>query len=363
MFKNNFKGRKVLITGHTGFKGSWLSTWLSELGAELYGIAYAPSSPLFEQLQLPAAFTSNLYMDIRDPMIPDIIAGIEPEYVFHLAAQPIVSTSYAEPAETISTNVLGTANVLDGIRKCTGECDVVVVTSDKCYENKEWQFGYREIDALGGYDPYSCSKACVELITSSYRRSFFKDGRVRLATARAGNVIGGGDWAKDRIVPDYARAVKGKGKMQVRNPHATRPWQHVLEPLSGYMWLATLMGNPLLAPSPSSQLCDAFNFGPNLKSNRPVRELLDILQNFFEYPWEDVSETSTMHEASLLHLAIDKADHLLGWKPVWSLATTAFATAHWYEQDRIGNDVLSTTKSLINSYTIDAFQAGNLWAK
>lgn len=361
-FKNCFNGRKVLITGHTGFKGSWLSTWLHKLGAELYGIALPPSQPLFQQLGLVDKFKSSVYVDIRDDLVPKAIQEIQPDYVFHLAAQPIVSTSYREPAETISTNVMGVANVLDGIRECHNQCSVVVVTSDKCYENNEWVYGYRETDHLGGYDPYSCSKACVEIVAASYRSSYFNDGRVRLATARAGNVIGGGDWAKDRIVPDYARAVKEKGKMRVRQPNATRPWQHVLEPLSGYLWLAALLGNPLLSRVNPSELCSSFNFGPNLMSNRPVRELLDKLQVVFEYPWEEVEITKPMHETTLLHLAIDKAHHMLGWRPVWSLDVTATVTALWYETERLGNDVLLSTEGQIDSYTVDAWEKKIAWA-
>ncbi len=364
MFKNCFKGSKVLITGHTGFKGSWLSLWLSKLGAELYGIALPPSQPLFDQLELSDKFTSNLHLDVREHVARDAIAEIQPDYVFHLAAQPIVSTSYAEPQETISTNVLGAVNVLDGLRKCHNRCNVVIVTSDKCYENKEWVYGYRETDHLGGYDPYSCSKACVELVASSYRSSYFNDGRVHLATARAGNVIGGGDWAKDRIVPDYARAVKEKGRMQVRQPNATRPWQHVLEPLSGYLWLAALLGAPLLSRVKTSDLCSSFNFGPNLTSNRPVHELLDRLQNIFDYPWEDVSNEvqNPMHETTLLHLAIDKSHHMLGWRPVWDLGVAATVTALWYETERLGNNVLACTEGQIESYGIDAWQKKIAWA-
>jgi CDP-glucose 4,6-dehydratase len=331
-----WQGRRVLLTGHTGFKGSWLALWLLELGAQVTGVALPPESRpnLFEQLALERHLDHRL-ADIRDPApLADLVRQTRPEVVLHLAAQPLVRRSYAEPMATWATNVMGTIHLLEALRLLEQPCSAVLVTTDKVYRNNEWLYGYRENDPLGGHDPYSSSKAAAEIAIASWRASFcgsqaHQSPHLRLASARAGNVIGGGDWAADRIVPDAMRALAAGEPIGVRNPAATRPWQHVLEPLGGYLLLAErLCGDPGLAT--------AFNFGPQLEANRSVRELVEEALQHWPGHWEDRSDPSAPHEASLLNLVIDKAHHQLGWSPRWDFASTVERTVLWYRRHNQG---------------------------
>jgi CDP-glucose 4,6-dehydratase len=368
MFSNSYQDRSVLVTGHTGFKGSWLCEWLLSLGAQVTGLGLDPEGeqPFFDSLGLPARLQVDLRQDIRDlPALVSAISSLRPDFVFHLAAQPLVRLSYDIPVETFAANVMGTAHVLEAVRLSGHVCTVVVITTDKCYENREWLHSYREEDAMGGYDPYSASKGCAELVVSAYRRSFFShpNSPVRLASARAGNVIGGGDWANDRIIPDCIRALQAGQSIPVRNKTATRPWQHVLEPLSGYLWLGASLATATPASNvPLSTLASGFNFGPALTSNRTVAELVqELLKHFPEGTWEDRSDPNALHEASKLNLAIDKAFHLLQWQPVWDFERTLAETAIWYAADpSLG--IAELTARQIESYSNSARQTGLPWA-
>lgn len=331
-----WKGKKVFLTGHTGFKGSWLSTWLLELGAEVIGLSLPPNTQpaLFEQLELDKHITHHLG-DIRDAdLVSRLIQESQPDVVFHLAAQPLVRLSYLEPVETWNANVMGTIHVLEALRNISHPCVAIFITTDKCYENREWIYGYRENDHLGGRDPYSSSKAGAELAIASWRNSFFNDSQcpVKIASVRAGNVIGGGDWAKDRIVPDAIRSLQKQEIIPVRNPQATRPWQHVLEPLSGYLLLAEEIYQALTEDDVDSltQLCNAFNFGPLLSSNRTVENLVVEILRHWPGDWQDQSNPNAPHEAGLLNLVTDKAYHHLGWRPRWNFSTTIERTVLWY---------------------------------
>lgn len=340
-----YTGKRVLVTGHTGFKGSWLCEWLLSVEADVAGYSLPPptSPALFDQLGLRNRLRHTIG-DVRDgAAVRRAILDFQPDVVFHLAAQPLVRLSYREPVETYATNVMGTIHVLEALRVLEKHCAAVLITTDKCYENREWLHGYREEDPLGGHDPYSSSKAAAEIAIASWRRSFFplQDGgfgnTVAVASARAGNVVGGGDWALDRIVPDCMRALAKGEPVAVRNPQATRPWQHVLEPLSGYLLLAAEM-HSVLDEKPGEQraarlqrLCGAFNFGPGLDSNRSVRELVEeVLRNWPGGKWEDRTRHGMLHEASLLNLATDKAHHVLGWRARWGFAETVRRTVEWY---------------------------------
>jgi CDP-glucose 4,6-dehydratase len=367
-FGGVFRGRRVLVTGHTGFKGAWLCEWLLELGAQVAGIALAPNTEpaLFHQLGLESRLEHHL-QDIREAgALTADIRAFRPDYVFHLAAQPLVRLSYEQPVETWQTNVLGTVHVLEALRLLGHACAAVFVTTDKCYENREWTYAYREVDPLGGHDPYSSSKAGAEIAIAAWRRSFFKSSPVKIATARAGNVIGGGDWALDRIVPDSMRALARGETIPVRNKTATRPWQHVLEPLGGYLWLAALLTTPALAGSSAPEpllFRDAFNFGPRLESNRSVAALVIEILKHRAGTWEDRSNPHAPHEASLLNLSIEKAFHLLRWSPVWSFEETIARTVEWYV--RAGESAgmpLDLTRSQIAAYTCAAQAAGLPWA-
>lgn len=360
-----FSGKRVLVTGHTGFKGAWLCEWLLSLGSEVHGIALDPQEdqPLFGQLDLPNRLAGDHRIDLRDrDALSKAVQEIEPDFLFHLAAQPLVRLSYERSVETFAVNALGTAHVLDALREFRKPCAVVCVTTDKCYDNQEWLYGYREIDAMGGYDPYSASKGCAELVIASYRQSFFgPDHPVTIASARAGNVIGGGDWALDRIVPDCFRALMKGDPIPVRNKTATRPWQHVLEPLSGYLQLALQ-----LAAAPRSEilipLTEGMNFGPTLASNRNVAQLVEELLKHVPGSWEDKSDPMACHEASKLNLAIDKAFHLLGWQPVWNFSDTISHTASWYADHAQGADASELCQIQINDYTATARAAEIPWA-
>ncbi|MCX5926731.1 MAG: CDP-glucose 4,6-dehydratase [Cyanobium sp. LacPavin_0920_WC12_MAG_63_22] len=331
-----WKGRRVLLTGHTGFKGSWLALWLSELGAIVTGVGLEPEGEphLFHQLRLIDRINHHI-ADIRDlPALESIAQSSDPEVVLHLAAQPLVRRSYRDPLGTWSTNVQGSLNVLEAIRPLSHPCSVVMITTDKVYANREWDYGYRENDRLGGHDPYSASKAGAEIAIASWRSSFVgaaahQTPHLSIATARAGNVIGGGDWAEDRIVPDAARALAAGQPIPVRRPGATRPWQHVLEPLGGYLLLAERLTQAAGQPG-ANPFADAFNFGPHLESNRPVRDLINEALLHWPGAWDDLSDPDSPHEAGRLHLQIDKAHHQLGWQPRWDFATTIARTLGWY---------------------------------
>lgn len=334
-FQGFYRGKSVLVTGHTGFKGSWLCEWLLTLGANVTGFSLAPttSPALFTQLGLSGRMSHHLG-DVRDlASVQRLVEEVKPDLVFHLAAQSLVRLSYNQPVETYCTNVMGTVNLLEAVRLSSHACTVVVITTDKCYENREWVHSYREEDPLGGHDPYSSSKGAAELVVSAYRRSYFSrpDSHVRLASARAGNVIGGGDWAPDRIVPDAIRALERKEAIPVRNKIATRPWQHVLEPLSGYLWLGVVLAEPaLLQNARPGMLASAFNFGPSHQSNRTVADLvLEILKSW-PGEWLDRLDPKATHEATLLNLSTDKALHLLNWKPLWNFEQTVAETVDWY---------------------------------
>ena len=353
MFNDFYRGRRVLVTGHTGFKGSWLCQWLLKLGAEVQGYALAPPTTpsLFEQLGLSTQL-ADTRADIRNrDQLTSVIRDFDPEIVFHLAAQPLVRYSYQNPIETYETNVMGSIYVLEALRTLNRPCVAVMVTTDKCYENREWVFGYREVDPMGGADPYSSSKGMAELAISAYRRSYFQDGIVRVASARAGNVIGGGDWATDRIVPDCVRSLQQNEPIVVRNPAATRPWQHVLDPLHGYLLLAQQMHEAPATSDRLAKLCSGFNFGPESSSNRTVRELVEQVLRTIPGRWVDQSNSTSVHEAHLLQLCIDKARSLLRWEPGWGFQSAVDRTAVWYQDCRNDAKVLTATLADIEAYT------------
>jgi CDP-glucose 4,6-dehydratase len=359
MFGGFFKNKRIFLTGHTGFKGSWLAEWLLMLGAEVHGYALdpQPNEILFSQLGLGKRLASDTRANLNDQAtLREAIDAADPEIILHLAAQPLVRLSYEIPIETFATNVMGTAHVLDAVRLRNRSCTVVCITTDKCYENREWLHAYREEDAMGGHDPYSASKGAAEIVIQSYRKSFFgQDSPIRLSSARAGNVIGGGDWALDRIVPDCMRAIRAGDSIPVRNKIATRPWQHVLEPLSGYLWLAARLHQ-------NSDLASAFNFGPTLSSNRTVAELVIEFLKHTGGAWTDASDPNAVHEASKLNLATDKAFHLLQWQPVWNFEQTIATTAEWYLQEPVSKDIQAFTQSQIQAYQLAASAKEIAWA-
>ena len=331
MLDNFYQGKRVLVTGHTGFKGAWLCEWLLSMGARVSGYSHGiPDKALFALLNLEPRL-EHCIGDIRDASaLSAYVEAVQPDVVFHLAAQPLVRLSYDLPLETFETNIMGTAHLLNALRSLEKFCACVVVTTDKCYENHEWAHGYRETDSMGGHDPYSASKGCAELVVASMRRSFFKNHPVGIASARAGNVIGGGDWAQDRIVPDCMRSLQKGEVIPVRNPHATRPWQHVLEPLGGYLLLGARLGQALKSGKHRELFADGFNFGPKPEANQSVRILVETILENWQGQWEDISDPSAKHEASLLNLAIDKAYHILDWSPVWDFEMTLEKTVEWY---------------------------------
>ncbi len=366
MFSNAYHNRPVFITGHTGFKGSWLTQWLLNLGAKVSGFALTPEphERLFDQLKLSPQLVADVRGDVGNHSdLCKALQSAHPDFVFHLAAQPLVRKSFDIPVETFATNVMGTVNLLDAIRTLNKPCSVVVVTTDKCYENREWLHAYREEDAMGGYDPYSASKGCAELVTAAYRRSYFSSATpIAIASARAGNVVGGGDWAIDRIVPDIFRAVFDKQPIPVRNRNATRPWQHVLEPLSGYLWLGASLDLGNSTNFSRKELASGFNFGPSLASNRTV---LDVVQGVLQYvdgSWDDRSDPNAPHEASKLNLAIDKAFHMLSWVPTWDFDETIKQTVSWYTAANSGHDIRQLTSNQIDHYTQSAAKSNASWA-
>jgi CDP-glucose 4,6-dehydratase len=345
---NSLKGKRVLVTGSTGFKGSWLCTWLVEIGAIVYGFALPPKlgAPLFDQLQLGNRIDQH-NGDIRNfSDIEDVIKQTRPEIIIHLAAQALVRRSYHNPKETFDTNIGGGINLLEAVRNSLDVKALVFITSDKCYRNKEWIWGYRENDEIGGPDPYSASKAAAENVFEGYYQSFLSDkDQFGAVTARAGNVIGGGDLSEDRIVPDCIRALRNENPIEVRNPLATRPWQHVLEPLSGYLTLAI---NILKSPAETT---GAWNFGPNTENVRPVIELAEMATNIWGRGSVDIlQDILAPHESNLLMLSSDKAKSQLAWQPLWNFERCVSETIEWYRKTDAGNDPLELTLAQISSY-------------
>ncbi|HEX8638285.1 MAG TPA: CDP-glucose 4,6-dehydratase [Pyrinomonadaceae bacterium] len=337
-------GKRVLITGHTGFKGSWLAFWLKHVGAEVCGYALAPDSQpnLYENLGLETEIDS-VAGDVRNLAdFEKTLNAFQPEIVFHLAAQSLVRRSYREPVETYGTNVLGTVNVLDAARRVDSVKAVVIITTDKVYENKEWHWAYRENERLGGFDPYSNSKACAELAVSAYRNSFFAESRTLVATARAGNVIGGGDWSEDRLLPDVFRSLVFGEKLEIRNPASVRPWQHALEPLNGYLMLAEKLC------AGEKQFADAWNFGPSDEDSKEVGWILEEIRSLWNEPvnWE-ISQSIQPHEARLLKLDSAKAKTELKWLPKLSLREALDLTVEWYKDFKNERDLRETTRRQI----------------
>jgi len=360
---NNFFQKKVIVTGHTGFKGSWLSLWMSELGADVIGIGLdPPTQPSHFKVAQIEREIEDLRIDLRNQKsLSQSIKNIKPDYLFHLAAQPLVRQSYLDPVETYSTNVMGTLHILEAVRKLDHPCVVVLITSDKSYDNVEWVWGYRETDRLGGPDPYSASKAATELVIRSHVRSFFsKDGNIRVGIGRAGNVIGGGDWAEDRIVPDCVRAWSQDKKALLRNPRATRPWQHVLEPLSGYLNLAMHLNE-------STELHgEAFNFGPPAYQNHSVANLVtQMSQHWDRVHWQDISQKEVEpYESGLLKLNCDKALHHLKWRAIWDFERTVQETVDWYRIFHEKPEIIAEqSKVQIRCYQQDAKKIGLPWAQ
>lgn len=347
-----WRGKRVLVTGHTGFKGSWLSLWLQEAGADLCGYALTPpTDPCLFELARVGDGMQSIIGDVRDLSgLHAAIAAFRPEIVIHMAAQPLVRLSYEQPVETYATNVMGSVNLLDAIRRVGGVRAVVNVTSDKCYENREWLWGYRENEPMGGFDPYSNSKGCAELVTAAFRSSYFHPTRyaehgTALASARAGNVIGGGDWAKDRLVPDIMNAFMAGREVNIRNPHAIRPWQHVLEPLHGYLLLAEKLWTEGCA------FAEGWNFGPQESDAQPVQWIVERLAK----RWGDAAhwaldQGAHPHEANYLKLDCAKSRALLAWQPLWDVGRTLDEIVSWYQAFAARQDMATVTRAQIRSY-------------
>lgn len=357
-FNSCYNNKKIIVTGNTGFKGSWLCTWLLELGADVIGISNGiPTSPLslFEELGLGNK-VQYLEADIRNgDLIKSIFSRVKPDFVFHLAAQPIVIKSYTDPHDTMTTNIIGTVNVLEALRELENNCTAIMITSDKCYDNVEWMWGYKETDMLGGKDPYSASKGAAELMIKTYYHSYFSkpDSSIKIAAVRAGNVIGGGDWAGNRIVPDCIKAWMNNECVDIRSPQSTRPWQHVLEPLSGYL----LVGQKLYEDS--SLNGEPFNFGPNADQNKNVLQLIESLSKVWSKDINklfQVIEPPFFHEAGLLKLNCDKALYLLHWKPVLNFDETISMTALWYKK-------FNEDKGMMYSFTIKQIREYSTFAQ
>ena len=347
-FNNEYMGKKVLVTGHTGFKGAWLSIWLHKLGARVIGYSLEPPTEpsLFKICSLDEKVNS-IIGDIRnEENLLKTFDEYKPDIVFHLAAQPLVRYSYLAPKETYETNILGTVNVLEAARKTSSVKTIIVVTTDKCYENKEWIYGYRETDTIGGFDPYSSSKGCVELIVSAYRNSYFNHADIEIASARAGNVIAGGDWADDRLIPDFVKAVITNRDMVVRNPEAVRPWQHVLEPLSGYLWLGALMLRH------KSKYDSSWNFGPMEGDVLNVNDILKLAITEWGRGHVEINDSLQPHEANQLRLDISKARTYLEWHPVFDTTMAIELSIKWYKTyyENKNQDMYEYTLSQINEY-------------
>ena len=339
--------RSVLITGHTGFKGGWLAFWLSELGAKVHGYALEPPTTpnFYTEIQLVQRLASSVIGDIRNlENLTKALQQAEPEIVFHMAAQPLVRKSYNSPVETFETNVLGTVNLLEAARQTDSVKSIVNITTDKCYENKEWLWPYRESDRLGGHDPYSASKACSEIVTEAYRKSFLAESGIHLASARAGNVIGGGDWAADRLIPDFLRALDGGEVLKIRAPHSIRPWQHVLEPLWGYLLLAEKLFQY------GEAYAGAWNFGPNDDDAKSVGWIVEQLCALVPNAKWTAENTWQPHEAGLLKLDSSKAKSQLGWTPCWNLETALLKTVQWHQAWREREKIAATTRAQIEFY-------------
>jgi CDP-glucose 4,6-dehydratase len=359
-FKNVYKNRRVLVTGHTGFKGSWLSLWLTRLGAEVYGIALAPrtENDNFVVTQLQDKLHHHI-CNIKDKKaLAELFTAIQPQAVFHLAAQPLVKQAFADPADTYETNLMGTVHILEAIRQTPSVKTAVMITSDKCYKNVEWEWGYRETDELGGLDPYGASKACAEIAIQSYRESFFDQaGAPLVASTRAGNVIGGGDWSEHRIVPDLIRALIATKAVELRSPHATRPWQLVLEPLSGYLWL----GARLIE---GENLASGWNFGPEPFNRVTVQTLTEkIIAAWGSGSIKDISARDSFPEATLLSLDISRARCRLHWQPALNLEETVEYTVQWYKTFSQGGNMFQLGLQQIDDFTKKALARGMQWAK
>jgi CDP-glucose 4,6-dehydratase len=352
MVSNSFwDGRRVFITGHTGFKGSWLALWLADLGAQVTGFALpAPTDPSLFELAQVASGIAHIEGDVRDLAALDgAVRDAQPEIVFHLAAQPLVRPSYDQPVETYATNVMGTVHLLDSLRRTDGVKAAICITSDKCYENREWPWPYRESDPMGGYDPYSNSKGCAELVISAFRQSYFNaasaEGGLALASVRAGNVIGGGDWAKDRLIPDIVRAIEQGDRPRIRSPRAVRPWQHVLEALGGYILLAERLADG------ENSLASGWNFGPSEDDTRPVSYVVDQLTALWGQPgaWDNWGGDHP-HEANLLRLDCSRARSILGWRPALTLDQALARVAEWHQAVASGQSARDVTLAQIRDY-------------
>ena len=364
MFSSVYKNKKVLITGHTGFKGSWLSVWLNNLGADVYGLALDPNcTPSnYEECNLKTLLKEDLRVDVtcRED-VASVIGKIQPDFIFHLAAQALVKDSYKDPVKTMMVNSIGSANILNAIREIKKFVTVIMITSDKCYDNVEWLWGYKETDRLGGKDPYSASKAMTEIAISSFVHSYFpENGNVRIGIGRAGNVIGGGDWSVDRIIPDCVKAWSEGRTVDIRSPKATRPWQHVLEPLSGYLHLGSVLSKSKLHHG------EAFNFGPPSNSNFSVEQLIDKMAIFWDkVTWNDISsDSSHVYEAGLLRLNCEKAQTFLDWQPVMNFDETVQMTSSWYENfyGATSPCMLTTTSEQIQDYVNLATERSLNWS-
>jgi CDP-glucose 4,6-dehydratase len=362
-FTNFYAGKRVLVTGHTGFKGGWLSLWLKKLNAEIFGLSLEPTTnPNFYEIIRAKTFAHEYECDIRNlKSIATALEQTKPDLIFHMAAQPLVRRSYANPLETFETNALGTAHLLEAVRQSQLSCAIVVITTDKCYENDGREHGYRETDPLGGHDVYSMSKAAAELVVQSWRKSFFtpnaKLGNV--ASVRAGNVIGGGDYAEDRIVPDCVHALLAGKPIPVRNPSATRPWQHVLDCLSGYLWL----GACLTRAEKQTPLASAFNFGPGAQADLPVRDLVEEILRIWPGRWEQIGQPNAPYEAERLNLSIEKAAALLHWFPTWQFKKAIQETVVWYHERHVKKnpDMLVFSLGQIDAFAADAAAQKAAW--
>lgn len=347
--------KRVFLTGHTGFKGGWLTIWLASMGAKIIGYSLSPNTNpnLFEEAKIFSLCERSIIGDIRElNSLRNAIIDAAPDIVIHMAAQPLVRYSYANPVETYATNVMGTVHLFEAVRSCPSVRAALIVTTDKCYENKEWIWGYRENEPMGGYDPYSSSKGCAELVTAAYRQSFFSENeyinhRVAIASARAGNVIGGGDWSEDRLIPDAMKAFEANQPLMIRNPLATRPWQHVLEPLSGYLVLAQALFER------GADFSGAWNFGPQNSDGHTVKNVIELLINQWggSASWRQDGALQP-HEAHFLKLDCSKANQALNWSASWSLEKTIISIVEWHQAYSKGEDILAMTRRQIDSYCV-----------